>query len=61
MAQIRISEETYARLVRVKAKLEEVTGRPVTFCEALIYLCDLFQNSWRDDVVLPVMSPKRRQ
>jgi hypothetical protein len=46
--------------MRVKAKLEEVTGRPVSFCEALIYLCDLFQKNWRDDVILPDMSPKRR-
>jgi hypothetical protein len=60
MAQIRVSDETYERLVRVKAKLEEVTGRPVSFCEALIYLCDLFQKNWRDDVILPDMSPKRR-
>jgi hypothetical protein len=60
MAQIRVSDETYARLVRVKAKLEEVTGRPVSFCEALIYLCDLFQKNWGDDVILPDMSPKRR-
>jgi hypothetical protein len=41
MAQIRVSDETYARLVR-------------------IYLCDLFQKNWGDDVILPDMSPKRR-
>lgn len=61
MAQIRVSEETYARLVRVKAKLEEVTGRPVSFCDALVYLCDLFQQTWRDDVILPQTGPRRRQ
>ncbi len=61
MAQIRVSDETYARLVRVKAKLEEVRGRPVSFCEALVYLCDLFQENWREDVLLPEMGPRRRQ
>ncbi|MDJ0274270.1 MAG: hypothetical protein QXO17_03055 [Nitrososphaerota archaeon] len=61
MTQIRVSDETYARLVRVKAKLEEVTGRPVSFCEALVYLCDLFQQSWSDDVILPTTVPRRRR
>ncbi|MEN3048180.1 MAG: hypothetical protein ABDH63_05310 [Candidatus Caldarchaeales archaeon] len=48
MAQIRVSDETYAEIVRVKARLEEITGRHLTFCDTLKYLCEMFHESCRE-------------
>ncbi|MCS7143159.1 MAG: hypothetical protein NZ920_05150 [Aigarchaeota archaeon] len=48
MAQIRVSDRTYAEIVRVKARLEEMTGRHLTFCDTLRFLCDLFNNNYQE-------------
>ncbi|MCS7094930.1 MAG: hypothetical protein NZ988_03870 [Thaumarchaeota archaeon] len=54
MAQIRVSDETYAEIVRVKARLEELTGRHLTFCDTLKYLCEMFHENYREGKPLRV-------
>lgn len=55
MSQIRVSEETYGRLVRVKAKLEEWSGRSMSFCDTVRFLCEVFEENWRDSSRIPSM------
>jgi len=49
LSQIRVSEETYERLVRVKAKLEEWSGRNMSFCDTVKFLCEIFEERWGEN------------